>query len=269
MKRTVVYEESLTAIADAIREKTNTDKTYTPGEMPQGVEEAYEAGKKTEYDAFWDAFQNNGKLVDYRGVFGADGWCDEIFKPKYDMQVSWADFMFYNSRITDITNTGVTIDFKNSINFNLCFGYAEKLVHIGTVDTRGMDSSSSAGSLTLNQTFCACTHLETIDKLILKSNGNQYFSSNCFWRCDVLKNITIEGVIGNSISFSCSPLSKESIKSIINALSVSTNSQILTLNKNAVNTAFDINIDDATTYPVDSEFYNLRYGKSNWTFVYA
>jgi hypothetical protein len=41
------------------------------------------------------------------------------------------------------------------------------------------------------------------------------------------------------------------------------------LSKAAVNNAFGIDVDDASTYPEGSEYYNLRYSKSNWTFNYA
>lgn len=57
-----------------IEEKVRTIIENTP--------KVYEAGKKAEYDAFWDSYQNNGNRKNYRGAFGV-GFTPETFKPKY------------------------------------------------------------------------------------------------------------------------------------------------------------------------------------------
>ena len=159
-----------------------------------------------------------------------------------------------------------------------------------------IDMSSAARC---QNTFRACTKMISIEKWIISSKGNQTFSST-FYNCTALEDIVVEGVIGNSIDFQYSPLSKYSIMGKViteeeyNALSdaVKTNNVItingvhyyggvitalksdatgktLTLKKTAVNTAFGINVDDETTYPAGSEFYELRHSKDNWTFSYV
>lgn len=39
-----------------------------------GTEEGYESGKKSQYDAFWDAYQNYGKRNQYVCAFSYGGW---------------------------------------------------------------------------------------------------------------------------------------------------------------------------------------------------
>ncbi|MBO7176024.1 MAG: hypothetical protein J6W14_01500, partial [Clostridia bacterium] len=86
-----LYEEAnIAAIASKIREKTGGAETYTTAEMPSGVESVYEAGKKAEYDAFWDSFQENGNKKAYAYVFAGSGWNKETFRPKYSVSLSGA-----------------------------------------------------------------------------------------------------------------------------------------------------------------------------------
>ena len=101
-----VYEENrIQAIADAIREKTGTDTTYTTAEMPNGIDEVYAAGKQAEWNVFWDSFQQNGTRTNYEGAFDGKGWDDNNFKPKYDI-INIGDYScsqsFRQSKITDL-----------------------------------------------------------------------------------------------------------------------------------------------------------------------
>lgn len=50
--------------------------------IAENVQKVYEAGKKAEYDAFWDTFQQNGNRKNYQNAFGSC-FTPEIFKPKY------------------------------------------------------------------------------------------------------------------------------------------------------------------------------------------
>ena len=60
-------EAGLIATADAIREKTgNAEKIDWKGNgMADQVDEVFEAGKKSEYDEFWDTLQSNGERRNY------------------------------------------------------------------------------------------------------------------------------------------------------------------------------------------------------------
>lgn len=56
-------------IAATIREKTGLVIQYKPEEMSVGVEAVFEAGRKAEYDFFWDAYQANGTRGTYNYAF--------------------------------------------------------------------------------------------------------------------------------------------------------------------------------------------------------
>jgi hypothetical protein len=102
-------------------------------------------------------------------------------------------------------------------------------------------------------------YLETIEKVILKNDGSQTFNGAVFAYNYVLKNLTIEGTIGQN-GFSvvdCKELSKASIISIINALSTTTSGLTVTLSKTAVVNAFGSE--------TSAEWVTLKNEKSNWT----
>ena len=223
----------------------------------------YDEGKQAQYDEFWDTAQQNGNRTDYQCAFAGVVWNDVTFKPKYDIKPTYGYQVFIRSRITDLKGIldkqGVVLDVSNARECYGIFSNCQWMTHIGELDFSYWNSS-------IQECFYYCLLLHTIDKLILGSN-NSFLST--FTRCDALKNITIEGVIGNNISFSSSPLTKESITSIVNALSTTATGKTLTLKKTAVNEAFGIDVDDETTYPEGSEFYTLRHSRDNWTFSYA
>lgn len=294
MAKKVYEEEKIRAIATKIREKAANNKTYTTEEMPSGIDEVYnegynygyedgetdgynrgydightdgiEAGKKSQYDEFWDSFQDNGARTDYVSGFAGVGWNDNTFKPKYDINSKKESFQtFRGCKITDLvtalTTAGVTLDLSSSTSFNATF-HSATITHVGIIDTR------NAPSATLTQTFYNCTKLITVEKLILSNNGTQKYSQT-FQGCDALVNLTIEGVIGQTgVSFQQSKsLSKASITSIINALSTSVSASSgysITLSKTAVNKAFETSTGANNGYDSD-EFRDLVLSRNNWT----
>ncbi len=175
--------EKMTAIADAIRDKTGREEKLGLDAMAAGVGEVYEAGKQAEYDAFWDAYQENGQRTNYTYAFYNRGWVDATFNPKYDIvAVGNAANLFAYSKFTD---TKVAINLAGATNINGLFNY--------------------------------CTFMHTIRKLIVSNTTP--FSGNSFGNCPALENITIEGTIANSIGFpQSSLLSTDSVNSVINAL---------------------------------------------------
>jgi hypothetical protein len=138
-------------------------------------------GIQSEYDRFWDAFQNNGKRTYYTYAFyGPDTWTDETYNPKYPIKVLYCNQMFANSSITD---TKVPIDISEStINHDNLF-----------IDSK----------------------IVTVRKLIVAAHNT--FSTS--FHTKTLENITFEGEIGNNISFSqCNKLTDASVQSIIDHL---------------------------------------------------
>lgn len=179
------------------------DGTRT-SEYANKVGKVYEAGKKSEYDAFWDAFQVNGTRTNYRQAFINEGWTAENFKPKHPFDnVLDAYAMFKASKITYLPSINVS----NS-----------------TVQLYAMCDE--------------CKFLEEIEECTLSENNTFNYT---FSNCPKLKKLIIKGTIGqNGFSTNGSPLlSKESIVSIINALSSTTSGLLVKLSKTSVNAAFE------------------------------
>ena len=239
-------------IADAIREKTGEATTYKPEEMPAGVVEVYESGKQSEYDTFWDAFQNNGNRTNYQYAFQSPGWNANNLKPKYDMHPKNADYMFTNfpTNVDFVEQlNGVVLDFSQATAMRNLFSGAY-ITRIGVVDTRSCT--------TLNNLFGYCSNLRAIDKLILKEDGSQSFT-NLFISPTNVTNITIEGVIGkNGFNIgACIYLSKDSVTSIVNALSTTTTGLTVTISASA------------KAKFTDEEWAALIATKPNWTIALA
>lgn len=182
----------------------------------QGLDEGVNIGKSQQYNEFWDIFQQNGNRKYYPYAFSF-GWNDNNFKPKYPLiNLSQVTYMFFNSEITNVN------------------------VDIGINGIRA------------DAMFSQCKQLQTIKKIIV--DDKTVFTSNTFQQCEQLQDITIEGVIASDINIQYSPLSKNSITNIINALSSSTSGKTLTLSATAKNNAF-----------TDSEWSALIATKTNWT----
>ena len=195
----------------------------------------YENGQKSEYDRFWDAYQENGERKDYSYCFSGIAWTTETFKPKWDIRPVSAVHMFWQA--TNLTGSlperlnrlGIELDFSMCTSFNSMLQYS-KISEMGVIDTRSAD--------TINYIFRYATSLETVQKLILRDDGSQTFGTYTFDRASVLKNIAVEGTIGDNCDIHFSPLTKASITSIVNALKSTANEKVLTLSKNAVINAF-------------------------------
>ena len=194
------------------------------------ADEVYEAGKKSQYDEFWDNFQDYGKRTIYVRTFGYN-WNDVNFKPKYDMIVTGSlQYAFAYSDITDIAarleECNVKFDTTKATSFSEMI-IVSKVTRLPELNTYGVTGFARA--------FVGA-NLVTIDKLILKEDGSQTFN-NTFQGDSKLENIEIEGKIGNDISFSnSSKLTYESLMSIISALkdySGTTTTRTLTLHATA------------------------------------
>lgn len=153
--------------------------------IAENVPKVYEAGKKAEYDAFWDALQDYGDR-DYYYYGFAYRWNDDCYNPKYP-----------------IVCGGTTV---NSANGNALFRTSP--ITDTKVDVTILYNAAGA--------FYGCTKLKTIRKLIVTETTSY---SNTFYQCSVLENIVIEGTIGKEINFGpCKNLTHDSLMSIINAL---------------------------------------------------
>ena len=270
-----LQQDKFKAIADKIREKTGTTDKIVPNDFVNKIDGVYDKGvsdgKQSQYDEFWDRYQNNGNRRGYAYGFTGEGWTAETFKPKYDIICHSGDITYIFSRalgnvdlIQHLKDIGKKIDTSKVNSFSLAFGYFYG-TSLPTIDT------SSASNL--SQMFRQANDLKTIEKIILGSYNHNF--TDAFYACTALEDITFEGVISTNIAFAYtysgenygSPLTKASITSIVNALS-STTGATVTLLDDTVNKAFGIDVNDPSTYPEGSEYYKLRWSKPNWTFNY-
>ena len=210
-------------------------------QLKKDFDDVYEAGKQKQYDEFWDIYQNNGKRTDYGYAFSGVGWTDDAYNPKYAITPATISPIFQG---TSITNTKVDIV---------------------------VDLSSNHLTRTYEGLYGAMT-IVTIKNLVL--NCDIVCGSTTFRNMTALKNIKItgEGKILTSTTFQTSTkLTKESMKSIIDALSDSATGQTLTLSKTAVKSEFGINTNISTEddIPIDNELYEKIISKPNWSFSFA
>lgn len=176
----------------------------------------YDAGKKAEYDAFWDSYQENGNRSNYSNAFAGKGWTADTFKPKHDIKPTGSSAnMFYASSLKGslveiLTNAGVEMDLSKSTNITALFGSATLITHTGVIDT--------TSSATINNTFNYMPALVELE-LVLKDDGSQTFTQAFSYNSN-LEKIIIRGKIGQNgfdVHWS-TKLTHESLMSIINAL---------------------------------------------------
>jgi hypothetical protein len=223
-------------------------------------DEVYEAGKQAEYDAFWDSFQDNGNRHIYYYAFCGAGWNTETFKPKYKIVpiagTTPAQGMFQSfgsvmksgdvPKITDFTELSKMIDFSNVTRAQNTFDSA-------TLKNLTVDFSNVTN---MNNCFVA-NNGGTIENITIKvSEKCTSYAGTFSMRRDTTRIIfTEDSVIAASINFQYSPLTKESITSIINALSPEITGQTATFKETAKEAAFTA-----------EEWAALIATKPNWTF---
>ena len=233
------------------------DKLTTIAENQEKVYDAGKAeGKDAEWNLFWDALQANGTRTTYSYVFSGAGWTKEAFRPKYDMKPTGVYRMFaacgvVGDLVEILEDLGVELDFSQATSDTNYLFSGAKFTRVGVINTTSMYSVA--------QTFMSMYNLVTIDKLVLKDDGSQSFALP-FSGCSALENLTIEGKIGkNGLSFQWSTkLSRESITSVVNALSDATSGLTVTISKTAKESAF-----------TDEEWATLVATKPNWTITLA
>lgn len=218
------------------------------GDTETAYNEGFTDGKQAEYDRFWDAYQQQGNRTDYTQAF-VRAWTDEIFRPKYHIKPTNMSGMFQYSAITDLKDKletlGVTLDTSNCTSLIQAFQYAE-ITHIPTIDARL--------STNMAYTFGSGCKVVAIDKLIVSETTPIVDST--FGTARDLQNITFEGTIGRSINLQWSPLTKESMKSVVAALSGTATGLTASFKKTAAEAAF-----------TEDEWNALVATKSNWTFT--
>lgn len=195
--------------------------------VAENVPKVYEAGQKSEYDRFWDVYQQNGNRTDYNTAFRGVGWTADNFKPKYNIvPVGNTNSMFVVSGINAdlveiLEKQGVVLDFSNVTMLGSGFQNS-KFTRIGEINC---SSFTATGTTAL---FSGCTALKVIDKIVIKEN---IALASWFNSCSALEEIRFEGIIGKSLDLHWSTkLSYASVANIFGHLG-GTASATLTLPK--------------------------------------
>nr|DAG64775.1 MAG TPA: hypothetical protein [Caudoviricetes sp.] len=213
MAKTNNLTDFLTSLALKFRAKLGTSGTINPQDFESKVDDVFEAGKKSEYDAFWDAYQSNGTREDYSSAFGGTGWTQAVFKPKYTVRPSEARNMFYQSVLTDLTLTGkLDLSAVTAISDFIAWSSVTKVPAINLSNVSYYPNALANAKA-----------LVTVENLTFPPNPfpSNISLTNFFRQCLALENITITGTIQNTgfdLHWS-TKLTIESLTSILTALS--------------------------------------------------
>lgn len=212
------------------------------------------SGGGMDADAFWNAYQDKGARVNYSYGFAGAGWTDETLKPKYNIKPTSASRMFSNCGATDIKGIlerqGVVLDLSRLEKITyLADGASNKITRLPELNVTSVKS--------LDNFIYQLPDLKSIEKVILKSDGSQSFAVTSFGYLSALEEIRFEGVIGQSgINLQGSTkLSRNSIESIVYALSTTTSGLTITLSMDAVSGA----------YATREEWEAFANNRPNWT----
>ena len=237
------YEESnIQAIAETIRSKTGTEKTYDSSEMASGVNEVYDKGRTDGQDDFWAKYQAKGEVPFGYSIatymFAGARWNDETFFPKYNINLNGApqDVFIWNSctnlkqrledcgvRIMSTSSGGIT-----SLAHIFKYTKTTELPPIYNVSPNKLSMLRFCDGATnlikvpyydffhrvtdFTMAFANCSSLVEVEGIDFSSAT---VLTNIFYQCGKLTTITVYGTIPISISFSSCPLSVESMKSIV------------------------------------------------------
>lgn len=217
---------------------------YADGLEEDGYTKGYEQGKKAEYDAFWDAYQENGARTQYNGAFYGEGWHDDNFKPKYDIApVRYGcSSTFFQCRVTDLVaaldRQGVKLDFSQVHSLSSAF-QASSITKIPPLDL--------SSAITCGNAFYNCNNLKAITLDNIKEVCD---FAKTFTNCTELTDVTLSGTVGQDIGFQHSTkLTADSIRSIITHLSDTAQGKTLTLSRTAVDNMDISDVHVSTTGP--------------------
>lgn len=241
---------------------TGRSEGYTEG-FDQGYSLGHDDGCYKAESDFWDIVQRSGARTNYEQAFAY--WDAEYLRPKYKIipQNTRTMNMFGNMRnlkkiekeFFDFSQASTSDTSSTQGNYTVFRGCNS----LETIEDIGMPAGY------YYQTYNYCPELETIE--VIRSNETTMYSST-FDKSPKIKNITIEGVIGqNGFNVSvCKNLTKKSIISIVSALSETlTATKTITLPSAAVNKYFKSA--DGTVYT--AEWMELIKPKKNWNFAFA
>ncbi len=222
-------EQKIAEVTEKLtRASENSTRLYDVG---------FTAGKKSEYDAFWDTFQKSGSRIYYDRAFadgtnGGNMWVfNKTYRPKYTMKpVSAVSMYSYGTLPYEAI---ASVDFSDCTDFYSTFSYFS----ISGSEKKFPPIDIRSATRTQNM-FGWCSGIREIEEIKISENtAVQSMFNGMTSLCEVRFN----GTIGkNGLSFaSCARLSKQSIKNIIGCLSDTVSGMKITFSKEAVNKAFE------------------------------
>lgn len=263
MAKVVVDDINLKNTADAIREKTGDVALIKPPEFAAEIPKVYKAGEDNGLKKAWDTKTGGMTSGNAQYWFYSEKIDTGILEYPLTYKVTGgADSTFRGSKgevsLLDIErNGGVKLDWSGCISFNLTFQNSQ-ITEFGIVDARGVTGN-------FNTVFGAASvssaKLRYIEKLCVNKNIPL---DTAFKNAAALVHVIFEGTIGKSCDIHYSPLDKESLTSLLICLSDNVTGQTCSVNKAAVNRAFETSegANDGTTSP---EWLALVGAKPNWT----
>lgn len=214
----------------------------------QGLEAGIAQGTREENSRFWDIYQNYGQRTVYNSAF-----CNTAFTridPKYNVVATAADSMM--TGLKDLTYVNwEKFNLSNVSSLYQAFSFCENLESVDT------DLAVTSGGATLcNSVFREAKALKCIKKITSYPTA---VWKQSFENCKALTHVIFDGTIGqNGLNLQWSTgLDKESITSVIHALSTTTSGLSVTLSRAAVEQAFGSTEAE--------EWVNLIADYSNWT----
>lgn len=232
--------------------------------IAKNVPKVFEAGQKSEYDRFWDNFQQHGARTAYNNAFYGNGWTNENFKPKYNMIFDTCGSLFNNACINDIKgiieSQGIIFDTSNATSINSIF-YTTNFEKDKATTVPSVDATSVTGLI--NATYYGQHRLTKIELLNIQEKAT---FQRVFHGCKGLVDLIITGTIGGAgLDLSpCEQLSRTSIERVVGCLSTSATEISITLSVDAVNKAFETS-EGAADGSTSAEWTELANTKSNWT----
>ena len=209
------------------------------------VTDVYNKGKRNGESTFLNMLSNNNNRKNYYGVFASSNL--EGYTFPYTIKPGDIGRMFY---VYVGKYMPGNIDFSQATEST--GGYYQTFCWADVLEEIYFNAPAPTGQYLM--TFAYCRKVKKIDRINVLE---QTTFSQAFLQCYELEEITIGGTIGQTVSFSDSPLNKTSIENVIGTLSSSASGKTLELKSSAVTNAFGSTDSD--------EWKNLIATKSNWT----
>lgn len=208
--------------------------------VQENMSKVYDAGKETERRERWENILSSLRKNSWgtKFAFAGKAWTDDTFDPPPRMDTVLRPYnvehFFRECAITDLKGklekANIVMDFSEAL-YSGSFAYYASITNFPIINLSKSNAFDTA--------FAYLKGENVTLPLILRSEGTQKFP-NTFEQSTGLTNLTIEGgVIGNNIDLKWSPLTQESIESVIFHLSDDATGKTVTFNLDAVNKAFE------------------------------